>query len=370
MKPIPTNPRQILVTCPQRLGDVLLTTALIHSLKRAWPTAAIDVLVLRGTESVLAGNPDIREVLVQVQRASLWAKLREALGMWRRYDIAVAAIPTDRSRLSAWIGGRFRIGFLTPQQGEQRKAVLLDKHVSFDDLDTHTVSMQAQLLTLLEIPAHMQVVLPQLDAAAQATFTARLPNRPYVVLHPCPKFRYKMWRQHAWVELAEWLHASGLTVVFSGSGDADELAYVAAIQSQLSFESRNLAGQLSLAHTSALLDQAALYVGPDTVVTHMAAASGTPTLALFGPSNPVKWGPWPASRVEPASPWSKVGSGRQGNVFLLQGHGSCVPCLLEGCERHVNSVSDCLEHLEVQRVKDALRSLLAASGKVGLLPAP
>lgn len=342
MKPLPTNPRQILVTCPQRLGDVLLTTALIHSLKQAWPAAAIDVLVLRGTESVLTGNPDIRQVLVQVQRASLWSKVREAFGLWRRYDIAVAAMPTDRSRLSAWIGGRFRVGFLTPQQGEQRKAFLLDRHVSFDDLDTHTVSMQAQLLLLLEIPARMQVVLPQLDVAAQAAFTASLPDVPYVVLHPCPKFRYKMWRQHAWVELAEWLHACGLSVVFSGGSDADELAYVAAIQAQLSFNSRNLAGQLSLAHTSALLKHAAFYVGPDTVVTHMAAASGTPTLALFGPSNPVKWGPWPANRTEPTSPWSRVGSGRQGNVFLLQGQGSCVPCLLEGCDRHVNSLSDCL----------------------------
>lgn len=367
MKPLPANPRQILVTCPQRLGDVLLTTALIRSLKQAWPAAAIDVLVLRGTESVLAGNPDIRQVLVQVQRASLWAKLREALALWRRYDITVAAIPTDRSRLSAWIGGRFRIGFLTPQQGEQRKAFLLDRHVSFDDLDTHTVSMQAQLLTLLKIPARMKVVLPHLDQVAQAAFTASLSDTPYVVLHPCPKFRYKMWRQHAWVELAEWLHSCGLNVIFSGGGDADELAYVAAIQSQLSFESRNFAGQLSLAHTSALLDHATLYVGPDTVVTHMAAASGTPTLALFGPSNPVKWGPWPANRTEPTSPWSRVGSGRQGNVFLLQGQGSCVPCLLEGCERNVNSVSDCLEHLEVQRVKDAVQNLLDASGKSAVL---
>ena len=74
------------------------------------------MLVLRGTEGVLAGNPDIRQVLTQVQRLPWWQKLREAVRLWRRYDIGVAAIPTDRSRLYAWIGGRFCVGFLTANE--------------------------------------------------------------------------------------------------------------------------------------------------------------------------------------------------------------------------------------------------------------
>ena len=57
---LPARPR-ILVVALRRLGDVLLTTPLIRSLKRAWPDAAIDVLVFRGTEGILAGNPDIAE---------------------------------------------------------------------------------------------------------------------------------------------------------------------------------------------------------------------------------------------------------------------------------------------------------------------
>ena len=68
MTPVARKPR-ILVVALRRLGDVLLTTPLIRSLKRAWPDAAIDVLVFRGTEGILAGNPDIADVITMPERA-------------------------------------------------------------------------------------------------------------------------------------------------------------------------------------------------------------------------------------------------------------------------------------------------------------
>lgn len=358
MKSSPSAPRRILVTCPQRLGDVLLATALIRSLKLAWPAAEIDVIVLRGTEGVLEGNPDIHTVIGQRQRASVWHKLGEALRLWRRYDLAVAAMPTDRSRLYAWIGGRFRVGFLTPQAGEKGKAGLLDRHVMFDDLDTHTVAMQAQLALLAGAAPSGTVVPPRLASEREAAFAAALPTEPYVVLHPCPKFRYKMWRPEAWRQLAEYLQQRGLHIVFSGSDDPDELAYVDAIASGVAEPCLNLAGKVSLAESARVLRGAALYVGPDTVMTHMAAACGIPTLALFGPSNPVKWGPWPVGWAGTQSPWTRVGSGLRGNVFLLQGIGDCVPCMLEGCERNESSPSACLEELPVSRVIGAVQQLL------------
>lgn len=357
MEPLNFSPRRILVTCPQRLGDVLLTTSLIHTLRLAWPEAQIDVMVLRGSEGILEGNPDVHRVIVQDRNRSLRAKIGEVAGLWRRYDLALAAVPTDRARLYAWIGGRYRVGFLA-EQGERLKRFWLDRSVPFDNLDTHTVAMQARLAESLGIRAAFVVVPPQPSPLERDRLEALLPQQAYAVLHPCPKFRYKMWRIDAWAKLAEWLNSQGLAIVFSGGGDADELAYIQRIQESLNFKSTNLAGLVSLAQTASLMRQARLYVGPDTVATHLAAASNVPTLALFGPSNPVKWGPWPASWREMDSPWQRVGSGRQGNVFLLQGLGECVPCMLEGCERHVNSVSACLEELPLQRVIDAARLLL------------
>jgi heptosyltransferase-3 len=90
----------------------------------------------------------------------------------------------------------------------------------------------------------------------------------------------------------------------------------------------------------------------------LAAAVGTPTVALFGPSNPVKWGPWPKGYAEGRDPYRLKGTQRVNNVVLLQGEGDCVPCMQEGCDRHNGSLSICLQNLPARRVIDALCELL------------
>jgi len=89
----------------------------------------------------------------------------------------------------------------------------------------------------------------------------------------------------------------------------------------------------------------------------LAAAVGTPTVALFGPSNPVKWGPWPKGYAKDKEPYQMVGTQQVGNVVVLQGTGECVPCMEEGCDRHINSMSRCLQELPSQHVIDAVLQL-------------
>jgi heptosyltransferase-3 len=71
----------------------------------------------------------------------------------------------------------------------------------------------------------------------------------------------------------------------------------------------------------------------------------------------VKWGPWPKDHPPQTNPWQRCGSQRAGNVVLLQGSAPCVPCLLEGCDRLVESASDCLEALPLAAVQQAVRAL-------------
>jgi heptosyltransferase-3 len=153
-----------------------------------------------------------------------------------------------------------------------------------------------------------------------------------------------------------------LRVVLTGGPDPVERTAVAAIAQALP-SAVNLAGKLTLAEAAFLLSQARLYIGPDTAITHLAAALGIPIVALFGPSDPVKWGPWPASYASDGNPWQRHGSQRVGNVALIQGNGLCVPCLLEGCERNIDSLSDCLQQLPAARVIAAAAALLQDHAK-------
>src|SRR3954470_14137733 len=108
------HPR-ILVVALRRLGDVLLTTPLIRSLKRAWPDGAIDVLVFRGTEGILAGNPDIADVIAMPERPGAGDSLAVLRRLWRRYDLALSTQSGDRPTLFAWAAGRRSVGFVDAQ---------------------------------------------------------------------------------------------------------------------------------------------------------------------------------------------------------------------------------------------------------------
>jgi len=242
-------------------------------------------------------------------------------------------VPSDRPTLYAWLAGRWRAGLVADGRQHRWKTRLLQRAVQFDPLNTHTVLMHLALALALGIAPRYEVIVAWSDRDRRE-LERQLPfelNVPYAVLHTHPKFNYKMWRRKAWTEVAQWLSAQGLRVVLSGSGEAAELAYVAALAREMP-GAINLAGKLTLCHAACLLAHARVYAGPDTVVTHMAAALGIPTIALFGPSDPVKWGPWPAGYSGNANPWRRYGTQRVNNVTLIPGSGTCVPCLNEGCD--------------------------------------
>jgi len=356
-------PRRILVAVPLRIGDVLLTTPVIRSMRVAWPEAEIDVLVFENTEGVLQRNPDIHRLITVPARPKFWAHLRLILSLLRRYDLALTTQLGDRPTLYAWIAGKTRIGMQDGSSKERWKQHLLTRWAFFDRVNTHTVLTNLGLVDLLGIKRSHEIIVAW-ASSDEKSVAGLLPfdmgREPFAVLHMSPKFAYKMWHRDGWIELARWLEKKGIRSVLTGSGAADEMEYVEQIFRSMPSGTVNMAGKLSLAESTFLISCAKCYVGPDTALTHMAAALGTPTVALFGPSNPVKWGPWPKGYAEDRNPYQMHGTQRVNNVVLLQGEAKagCVPCLEEGCKRHNDSLSDCLQSLPAAGVIDALRELM------------
>jgi len=358
MKP----PRTVLVVVTRRIGDVLLATPLIRSLKRAWPDAAIDALVFAGTQGVLAANPDIRRVLTIAERPRLGEHLALAAKIARRYAVALSLVPSDRPTVYAWLAGRWRAGLVVDHPKHRWKTWLLQRWAPFDNLNTHTVLMHLALAGAVGVEPCYDVIAGWSDTD-HAEVARHLPfalTERYVVLHTYPKFNYKMWRREAWIELAQQLNARGLRVALTGGNDTAELSYVEAIAREIA-GAVNLAGKLTLSQTACLLQHAHAYVGPDTAVTHMAAAAGVPVISLYGATDPVKWGPWPQGYARAVNPWRRLGTQRVNNVTLIQGTNACVPCFNEGCDRQVESYSDCLQQLPVARISAALTDALAAT---------
>ena len=345
---LPERPK-VLVVILRRLGDVLLATPLLRSLRQGLPGASLDVLVFAGSERILKGNPDIDRVLTMPEGPSGAQTLRLLAQLWRRYDLAVSTQSGDRPTFMTSLAGRRRLG-LVPPDGGWWKRVLHDMTVVADS-DAHRVDELLRLADALRLARCPDLVCPQGGSAEGVAPRAR-----YAVMHPNPMYRYKRWNQEGWRDLARGLAARGLAVVVTQGRDADEQAYV----DQLFGDEPAIVrenGRLDWAGLTALLKGAAVYVGPDTSVTHLAAGTGCPTVALYGPTSPRLVGPWPVGGL--ARPWAPSGRlQRRGNVWLVQNPLPCLPCERLGCEGYLDSRSQCLDELGADQVLAAVDQAL------------
>lgn len=356
-------PTSVLLIATRLIGDVLLNTPLLRALRRAWPDARIDVLVFKSTAGILAGNPDCDEIIRVDPRDDGAGKRRLARRLFRRYDLAVTTQGGDRPYLYALLAAPRRLGLIGDSGLKTVWKHALAECVQLDDLHTHTVAQNLVLAERLGIAPCYEVV-PPADPEAEAVLDRHLAfdwrREPFAVLHPFPNWRYKRWTDAGWQALLANLRDRGWRVVLSGGPDAEEMARCDSLAAAWPDTASSLAGRASFGTLARLLAEARCYIGPDTSTTHLAAACGTPTLAMFGPSNPVKWGPWPRGCETTPSPWRWVAQPwqRAGNVLLLQGEADCVPCRLEGCDRHTGSESRCLTELPAAKVIAALDALL------------
>jgi heptosyltransferase III len=360
-KTLSPNPTKILVIAMRFLGDVLLTTPMLHSLRQAYPNAQLDVLVYRNTAAMLEGNPDIDHIITTPNRPKLtdyWHLLRHT---FRRYDLAMAVQTGDRPFLYTLLAAPIRVA-VVPRKNSTGwwKRFFLQRWIEFDDDNTHTVLQNLKLLDLLDIPSRFSLIPPQTSGTRQLAeqFSFLSDNTPYAVMHTHPQWIYKRWTVEGWIEIGHYLKNSGLKLVLSGGSDQDEIDYIANIAHNLPEDTINLAGQVSIAQLAQIIAQAKLFIGPDTGITHLAAATGIPVIALYGPTNPVKWAPWPSAYQQKKNPFKKEGTQHVNNVFLVQGTGECVPCHQEGCDRHRLSHSDCLNSLSAKKIQDIALSIL------------
>jgi heptosyltransferase-3 len=369
--PLRAAPRSVLVVCMRRIGDVLLASALVRSVRRAWPQARLEVLVNAGSAGALDGNPDIDRLWVQPERAGVRATLALAARLWRRYDLAISALYNDRPHLWAWVASAHRAG-VVPARGRPGawwKRRSCEAWCELELGEVHALEQYLRLVDALGIERAAEVVPPRPDTPSAPAAS----GAAYAVLHPSPLFRYKAWTLGGWRELARHLAARGLDVVLTGGPAEPERALARAIVEGLDADARSrvrdLVGTLPLAALTPLVEGARVFVGPDTSVTHLAAATGTPTVALFGPSHPVAWGPWPMHWRPDAGetgPWRlKAPLQRRGNVWLVQGEGDCVPCLAEGCDRHPGSHARCLDELASARVIEVVEQAIDEGRRLG-----
>jgi lipopolysaccharide heptosyltransferase III len=341
-------PRRILVISLRRIGDLLLTTPLIRSLRRAWPQSEIDALVFANTAGILAGNPDVRHVITMPERPTMLESAQLFITLWRHYDIAVSTQSGDRPTFFAFAAAPLRAGVVTdddPWLARLLKRFALHQNVVATD-KLHRVEQMLRLADALGVPRIAELVCP-------ASAPAEIGDRNYALVHAAPMFAYKEWTRDGWRALAAGLAERGLSVIAVGGPGETERRYLDDVWHGIA-----AVHQVEWPVMMDLLARSRIYIGPDTSVTHLAAAAGCRTVALFGPTDPRIWGPWPIGGLEKSWTASATIQNR-GNVWIVQNPLPCAPCMLEGCERNIRSRSACLDELLPGQVLTAVDQALA-----------
>lgn len=352
------QPKRILVITLRFLGDTLLATPLISSLKQAYPDAKLDVLTFKSNAAMLENNPDINQLITLGGKPKALDFLKLLVSLFKRYDLALSTQAGDRPTLFAATAGKISLGFVPEESGKAWwKKWLLSDWLVFKKDHSHAVQENLRFCERLSINPYYKLTPPKPSERFQ--FPDGL-STPYAVLHIMPQWRYKEWPIENWQLVIEFLHHQGFNIVLSGSRQAEELKRLRDLQDSLSIPVFNLSGRLSIAQLSDLISHAALFIGPDTGITHLAAATGIPTFALFGPTDPQKWAPWPFNYAACTPPFLSKGLQHIDNVYLIQDDTprSCMPCQLEGCKKNRHSHSDCLDQLPAASIINAISAMI------------
>jgi heptosyltransferase-3 len=339
--------RRALVIKLRHHGDVLLAAPVLSVLKARG--IEVDALVYDDTAPMLAGHPALSELHVVGRgwRSEGFSRLSKEFALYgrlksRNYDLLVHLSEQPRG---AWLARGLGVRYSVAPAMRDRGAFWRRSFTHLFPIAARRHQVEVNLDALRRIGIHVapeqkkMVFVPGAEAERKIdALVELLEGRPFVHVHPASRWHFKCWPADKNAELIDRLIAEGSRVVVTAGPDSAEQELIRQIILKTNSEPL-LAGDLSIKELGALTARARLFVGVDSMPMHLAAAMGTPAVALFGPSGEAEWAPWGgAHRV------------------VTSGH-SCRPCGLDGCGG--SKVSECLTTLPVDAVHAAARELLA-----------
>jgi heptosyltransferase-3 len=311
---------RILIIAVPGIGDVLLSTPLITAVRRAWPEAELHVMLRHAAAGILEGNEDVDEIVDMAPRAGFLEMSRLLFPRFRKYDLIISNATSDRTTLYSLILGRRRVSTVHTRKQPWKRWVNHD-WVDVDDEHWHIMVRMRNLGKAAGVEVAYDVVKPKSPDSPEVIadhLGTGWHDQPYAVIHPSASLPEKHWRREGWQSIVDHLRGRGLRVVVTGGPGEAEKSYVLDELGLGNMPVDCVVGSLRLADIAELVSGAAIYIGVDTLVSHIAAAAGAPTVVMFGPSNPMKWAPWPRDHEAELSPFNGNESQRVGNVAFIR----------------------------------------------------
>ena len=331
---------KILILKPSSLGDVVQALPVLRLLKRHRPGSEIYWWVDSNLAPLLADDPDLAGV-VRFERRR-WATPVHWPEMWRSirwlraqsFDWVIDLQCLARSGAFAWLAnGKLTIGLDEPREGARGFYDIIVRRPSFH---THAVDWYLGVLPHLGVPAHWDFAwLPERpEVAATIREKWKTSGSRWLAVQPGARWPNKRWPAENFATLVRQVSASEPKVRFAILGDAEDGPLGAQIAGSAPKRCLDLTGRTSLPEMVEWVRLSELLVTNDTGPMHVAAALGKPVVAIFGPTEPRRTGPY----------------GQRQRVVQL--NLPCVPCLKLHCAfvkplECMNAISPAMVHERV-----------------------
>jgi len=278
----------------KRIGDLILTVPAIAALRKAFPATNISLVAAHGSRELLPAIPGLDRTFVargRVSDAPQFFAVAKA-----KFDCCLDFSRTDRSAFLTFLSGAERRITYDTIRRERLRQLSYNEFVPSQVRFIHTIDHHLALLGPLGVHNVSREICLKLPATTKARVAEIIANtglgNDFVVLHPGSARAEKFWVARRWAEVADQMFENGqLRCVLTGGKLRIEREQIARIKAHLRHPIVDLSGELDLLLLGGLLQRARLLVTIDSAPMHLAAAFGTPQVALFGPTNPFHWRP-------------------------------------------------------------------------------
>ncbi len=275
-------------------------TPTLSAVKEILPDAEIFVVVRKGSEAILEGCDCINRVIpytpIEYENRNIKTFLIDLsiIKELRRYTFDYIFELTDKSRarwLTSFLKGKTKVADGTNTNLNSLWKLIFDEILMFNQTLTHTVEKDYRIVKkyfpLPDSPPKLQYSREKATPVFE-----KIINNNFVVIRLATRWKSKEWPLENWAELSLWLLEIFDTIVISTGRSPTEIEQAKLLQEKTGEQCIYSEEGMSFAELAYLLYRAKLYVGVDTVTTHLSAACGCPTVAFYGMSNDRVYGPW------------------------------------------------------------------------------
>ena len=331
------TPSKILIVKPSSLGDIVHSLPALNALKRCFPGAEIHWVVAKGLEGLLEDHPKIEKLWIinkddwkrigkvkttAHELRTLFRKLKD-----ERYDLVIDLQGLLRSGIiTASTRARKRIGFSEAREGSH----LFYTHKVRGGRNSHAVDRYLKIIEFLGCDIS-GVTFPLSVNETSSSF--HIPSGKYIVFIPGARWSTKKWEPKLFGALASRLPV--MAVVIGSKSDIKAADTIVALSGG---KALSLAGKTTISDLIHLIQNARCVVSNDSGPMHIAAALNVPVIALFGPTDPQRTGPY--------------GTGHT----VVREDVECSPCLKKRCKD-----MKCMKQISVERVSREVTRILKSS---------